>query len=65
LQEYGIDYEETFAAVARTTMYRLLLALAAILDLRVHLFDIKPAFLYGKLDEEIYMQCPKGYETPG
>jgi len=64
-QEYGVDYFEVFAAVARISSYRMLFALAAILHLTVFQLDIKTAFLYGKLDEEIYMTCPIGFEVPG
>ena len=64
-QKYGIDYHETFATVARNSSYRLVLALAAIFGLNVFQFDIKTAFLYGNLDETIYMELPHGFEVPG
>ena len=44
---------------------RLLLALAALEDWDLEALDIKTAFLYGKLDEEIYMEQPEGFAVPG
>jgi hypothetical protein len=58
-----IDYHETFATVARNSSYRLVLALAAIFELSVFQFDIKTAFLYGNLDETVYMELPHGFEV--
>ena len=60
-QTEGINYDETFAPVVRLDALRLLLALAAHLDLEVHHIDIKSAYLNGNLDEEIYMDQPKGF----
>lgn len=54
-QVEGIDYTETFAPVTKFKSIRILLALAARLDLEVHQMDVKSAFLNGDLDEEIYM----------
>lgn len=64
-QTAGIDYAETFAPVARLDSLRLLLSLAATFDWEVHQIDIKSAYLNGNLDEEIYMEQPKGFEVPG
>ena len=64
-QEFGVDYTEIFAPVARMSSYRTLFALAAINHLTVFHLDVKTAFLYGDLDEEIYMTQPIGFETPG
>jgi hypothetical protein len=58
----GIDYDETFAPVVRLETIRLLLALAARYKLDVHVVDVIGAYLNGKLDEEIYMQQPEGYQ---
>ncbi|TJX12677.1 hypothetical protein E9840_12290, partial [Tissierella creatinini] len=60
-QKYGIDYDETFAPVAKFTSIRVLLSLAAKYKLTVHQMDVKTAFLNGLLDEDIYMAQPDGY----
>lgn len=59
-QRKGIDYTETFAPVVRYESVRTLLAIAALKNLEIGQFDIKTAFLYGELDEEIFMQLPEG-----
>ena len=61
----GIDYDETFSPVARFESLRLLLALAALEDWEIQQMDVKSAFLNGVLDEEIYMEQPQGFITPG
>ena len=60
-QQPGIDYDETFAPVAKFTSIRMLLALAAHYDFEVHQMDVRSAFLNGDLDVDIYMQQPEGY----
>uniref|UniRef100_A0A2N9FPE1 Integrase catalytic domain-containing protein n=1 Tax=Fagus sylvatica TaxID=28930 RepID=A0A2N9FPE1_FAGSY len=59
--EYGIDYEETFAFVARITSLRSLLAIAAVHQWPLFQMDVENAFLNGDLTEEVYMQAPPGY----
>jgi hypothetical protein len=63
-QEYGVDYEETFASVLKHSALRIVFGLIASLDLETTLLDIKTAFLYGNLDEEIYMSQPEGFLAP-
>ena len=59
-QKAGIDYDETFAPVAKFTSIRMLLALAAHHDFEIHQMDVKTAFLNGDLDVDIYMEQPEG-----
>jgi len=55
-----VDYQETFSPVVRYDSLRVLLALVAQYDLEMTQFDVKTAFLYGELKEEIYMKIPDG-----
>ena len=64
-QKEGIDYNETFAPVAKFCSIRALLALAAREDMEIHQMDVKTAFLNGDLDEDIYMKQPQGYVVDG
>ena len=54
-QKEGIDYEETFALVARYTSIRSVLALAAVMKWKIHQMDVKNAFLNGVVEEEVYV----------
>ena len=63
-QEYGIDYEETFAPVARLTSVRSVLAVSATRQWPLYQMDVKNAFLNGDLTEEVYMHPPPGYSHP-
>ncbi|KAL6349688.1 hypothetical protein AAG906_041095 [Vitis piasezkii] len=62
-QEYGVDYEETFALVAKMTTVQTILAIAASQSWQLHQMDVKNAFLHGDLQEEIYMKLPSGLEV--
>ncbi|XP_076956395.1 uncharacterized protein LOC143631538 [Bidens hawaiensis] len=64
LQEEEIDFEEVFAPVARIEAIRIFLAYAASKNIRVFQLDVKSAFLNGKIDEEVYVAQPPGFEDP-
>ncbi|GKF11927.1 putative ribonuclease H-like domain-containing protein, partial [Tanacetum coccineum] len=61
-QEEGIDYDEVFAPVARIEAIRLFLAYASFMNFVVYQMDVKSAFLYGKIKEEVYVCQPPGFE---
>ncbi|GKA04047.1 putative ribonuclease H-like domain-containing protein [Tanacetum coccineum] len=63
-QEEGIDYDEVFTPVARIEAIRLFLAYASFKDFVVYQMDVKSAFLYGKIKEEVYVCQPPGFEDP-
>nr|GEX88509.1 putative ribonuclease H-like domain-containing protein [Tanacetum cinerariifolium] len=63
-QEEGIDYDEVFAPVARIEAIRLFLAYASFKEFVVYQMDVKSAFLYGKIEEEVYLCQPLGFEDP-
>nr|GEW32741.1 hypothetical protein [Tanacetum cinerariifolium] len=63
-QEEGIDYEEVFAPVARIEAIRLFLAYASFMGFMVYQMDVKSAFLYGTIEEEVYVCQPPGFEDP-
>jgi hypothetical protein len=62
LQREGVDYEETFAPVAKVTTFRLMLAMSKVLNLKIHQLDVDSAFPYADLDEEVYMAPPPGMD---
>ena len=63
-QEEGIDYDEVFAPVARIQAIRLFLAYASFKKFKVYQMDVKSSFLYGKIEEEVYVCQPPGFEDP-
>lgn len=65
VQRQGVDFDEVFAPVARMETVRLLLAVAAHCEWRVHHMDVKSAFLNGDLTEEVYVHQPPGYVSVG
>ena len=57
-QKEGIDFNENFSPVVKMSSIRVILGLAATLDLECEQLDVKTAFLHGELEEEIYMEKP-------
>ncbi|GKC74863.1 retrovirus-related pol polyprotein from transposon TNT 1-94 [Tanacetum coccineum] len=64
IQEKGIDNDEVFAPVVRIEVIRLFLAYASFKDFVVYHMDVNSAFLYGKIEEEVYVCQPSGFEDP-
>ncbi len=60
-----MDYNETFALVAKFTSIPCILALAALEDMEIHQMDVKTTFFNGELEEEIYMEQPQGFVHQG
>ena len=64
-QKEGDDFFDTYSLVAWIATIRVLIALAASYGLHVHQMDVKTAFVYGELEEEIYMEQSDGFVVPG
>nr|GEY43304.1 putative ribonuclease H-like domain-containing protein [Tanacetum cinerariifolium] len=64
IRDEGIDYEEVFAPVARIEAIRLFLAYASFMGFMVYQMDVKSAFLYETIEEEVYVCQPLGFEDP-
>ncbi|GJV52793.1 putative ribonuclease H-like domain-containing protein [Tanacetum coccineum] len=64
IQEKGIDYDEVFAPVDRIEAIRLFLAYASFMGFIVYQMDVKSAFLYGTIEEDVYVCQPPGFEDP-
>ncbi|GKF14464.1 putative ribonuclease H-like domain-containing protein [Tanacetum coccineum] len=63
-QEEGINYDEVFAPVARIEAIRLFLAYASFMGFMVYQMDVKSAFLYGQIEEEVYVCQPLRFDDP-
>ncbi|GJS74958.1 retrovirus-related pol polyprotein from transposon TNT 1-94 [Tanacetum coccineum] len=63
-QEEGIDYDEVFSPVARIVAIRMFLAYASYMGFMVYQMDVKSTFLYGQIEEEVYVCQPPGFEDP-
>jgi len=61
----GIDYNDVYSPVVKHSSIRVFLGIVAMHDLELEQLDVKTAFLHGDLEEEIYMDQPEGYITPG
>nr|GEV25449.1 zinc finger, CCHC-type [Tanacetum cinerariifolium] len=64
-QKSWIDYFDTYAPVARISAIRLLIAMASIHNMIIHHMDVKTPFLNGELEEDVYMNQPRGFIMPG
>ncbi len=64
-QTFGVDYNETFAPIAKFVSICCILALTAIVDMEIHQMDVKTTFLNGDLEKEIYMEQPEGFTQEG
>jgi hypothetical protein len=60
-QVEGMDFEENFSSVARIEAIKMFLALACYKKFKVYQMDVKSTFLNGDLEEEVYMEQPKGF----
>ena len=63
-QVEGINFDETFAPITRLESIRILLTIASHLNFKLYQMDVKSAFLYGMLQEEVYVEQPKGFVDP-
>lgn len=61
LQQFGVDFDQTFAAVVKPIAFYVLFAIAAFYDLDIDQMDVKTAFLYRNIDQLFYVELPKGY----
>ena len=57
----GVDFDEKFAPIARLESIRILLAIASHLNFKLYQMDVKSAFLNEMLQEEVYVEQPKGF----
>ena len=64
-QKANLDFFDTFSSVTRITSIRLLNAIAVIFYLNIHQMDVKTVFINGDIEEEIYMDQPKGFVEQG
>ena len=63
-QTKGLDYFDTYSHVKRINSIRMVFSIDAQRNLDIHQMDVKTPFLNGELDEEIYMEQPKGFSAP-
>lgn len=63
LQQFGINLDQTFTAIVKPIAFRVLFAIAAFYNLDIDQIDVKTAFLYGLINQLIYVKMPKSTET--
>ena len=59
----GINYHETFSLAYKKDSFRIIMALIAHFDLELHQMNVKTTFLNGDMEEEVYMNQPKGFHA--
>jgi ATP-binding cassette subfamily B (MDR/TAP) protein 1 len=64
-QEHGVDFDEIFSPIVKLSTLRFLLSVIAHEDLELLQLDVKTTFLHGDLNEEIYMEQPQAFASPG
>ena len=64
-QKEGVDYDETFAPIARYTSIRAIISIAFVMGWRLHQVDVKTVFLNGVIEEEVYIEQPEGFVVHG
>ena len=64
-QKQGIDFDEIFLPIVKMCSIQIILRLAASMNLKLEQLDVKTALLHGDLDEEIFMEQPKGFKVEG
>ena len=64
-QVEGMDYNQVFSPVVCFETVHLIVSMAALESWHMHGLDVRNAYLYGELDEEIYMEQPEGFSVPG
>ena len=63
-QVEGVDFDESFVPVARLESIRILMSIACTMNFKLYQMDVKCAFLNGYLNEEVFVEKPKGFEDP-
>ena len=63
-QVEGIDFDESFAPVARQESIRILFSIACIMNFKLYQMDVKSAFWNGFLNKEVFVEQPKGFQDP-
>ena len=64
-QKEGVDYEESFAPVAKCTSIRAVTYLVSFMGWKIHQMDVKTTFINGIIEEEVYIEQPQGFEVNG
>lgn len=63
LQQFGVDFDQTFAAVIKPMAFKVLFTIATFFNLDINQIDIKIAFLYDFIDQLMYVEIPKGIKS--